>query len=210
MSNINNWSRIAATIVSRYEAAYGPIAPRSVVSIRRLQKITEDEHGISIDFERGPAEEFVKQRILGLLARSHTKNASGREIHKIIVADYPIETLSNCYVRYIQAKEICHIWLDDADTYVQSPATLLDELALQFYVADFEPKQNARALHSERVTKYMAANVLFQTKHRAAEKARLTTKQIKTFDIADAYKVPEALVDILLDGQYMDFMKDHE
>lgn len=157
-------------------------------------------------FEDGNAESLISQGILGALIRCNINPVSKKEDVKIIVADLPLAQLSYCYKRYIWAKEICHIWLDDEYSYVSQPASLIDDLLLSNFGANLEPDK-IQSRESERLTKFMAAQVLFPESQRDYCRQQMGSGNKTALEIATQYRIPAVLVDLVLSNQYREFVK---
>lgn len=205
MSSTNQWLGVADTILDYYCQAYGDQSLCAPVSIGGLAELTQEHHNTTIEFEKASAESLSKQGILGQLIRQEP-NSSGEELVKIVVADLPTEELSYCYCRFIQAKELSHIWLDSEEAMVKRPSTLIDEMVLSEFSSDLRPT-NEIAYESERVTKLMSAEILFPDKLRASYKKQIEDNEISILEVARKFMIPAVIVDVVLSDQYTENIK---
>lgn len=112
--------------------------------------------------------------------------------------------LNECWTRYVQAKELSHLLIDDSHSQTTDPVSLVESLILDIEingVGVFTP------VDSERMAAIMAVELLVPHEERAYI-SELLSQNKGVDDIALIYKTPAKVIELCLSDKYSKLVED--
>lgn len=110
---------------------------------------------------------------------------------------YYAASLNVCWSRWVICKELAHLLIDTEDAhFTKNPSTLVQELVSKLPAAKFEDEMN-----SEYLAIIAAIEMLLPWKYRQEMKQMMADGKTD-YEIAHAFRAPEAFVNLLLRSPY--------
>ncbi|WP_417489453.1 ImmA/IrrE family metallo-endopeptidase [Maricaulis sp.] len=152
---------------------------RIPVSIEDLQHTAADMYDLTIEkYEVTFDGDFVR----GMMERYHDNR-----VRILVRADQPTNMK-----RFVAAKEIAHVVIDEKEDWAPDGATTIDQAIREANLPDHEAA--AAAVQSELLAQMAAVELLVPWEFREADKHAVTTGKLTKRNLASHYGVPEVVI----------------
>ncbi len=156
------------------------------IELEKIQKIIAVKTKLEIVYQK---RDWENRRILARLLRYKDK--------AIIETICGEGELNPCWLRFVRCKELCHLILDDEDSYTDNPEQLVHEL-LEIGIV-ISP---SKAALSETLAVIAAIELLFPLAIRSQFKEMIRNEGFSVYKVAKILRIPESYVEKAISEPY--------
>jgi len=155
------------------------------IELERIREIISTEVDLEIIYQK---RDWENKRILARLLRYND-----RAIIETICGE---NELNPCWLRFVRCKELCHLLLDDKDSYTDNPEQLVHELL------DVNIIEKSQAALSESLAVIAAIELLFPMAIRSQFKDMMKNEGWSVHKVAKILRIPEQYVEKAISESY--------